>query len=163
MSGFKVLMNADFTPAEENTTPPGQTPTRPTPPAPPLRPGPTGPAAPLIFPASIPNLTIPVNNNTATIPIQCAIINCAGLITLQNTQQANIASIAKKGKKKPKIINYGSASFSLKAGSTEKIKVKLNSAGRKLTRSHKTVKVWANIHLTSGSGTPKSTQVTLKR
>jgi hypothetical protein len=114
----------------------------------------------------LPQLTIPVNGNTATVPIQCLVVDCTGILTLQNLQQAGLARAARKKAKakKPKVVSYGSASFSLKAGTTGKVKVTLNGAGRKLfKRGKKTAKVWANARFTSGGGAPKSVRITLKR
>jgi hypothetical protein len=130
--------------------------------------GATGKGGPPPVPAiTLPQLTIPVNGNTATVPIQCLVVDCTGTLALQNAQLAGLARMARKTKKpkakKPKIVSYGSASFSLKAGTTGKIKVKLNGAGRKLLKGKKTVKVWANARFTSGGGAPKSVRITLER
>jgi hypothetical protein len=125
-------------------------------------PGP-GAGLPAAIPAfALPRLTIPVRGSTATVPIQCLVLDCTGAINLQSAQQAGAAWAAKKSKK-PKIVSYGSAKFSLKAGKTGKVKVKLNAAGRKLVKAHEKVKVWANLRFSSGAGKPKSTRVTLKR
>ena len=146
MSGFKVLMNADFTAAGGGGG------------------APVGGGAPLgqrTIPAvRLPNTTIAVRGNTATVPIQCLLVNCNGTVALQNAQLAGLASSKAK---KPKVVSYGSASFKLAAGATGKIKVALNAGGRKLLKGHKSVKVWANVHFSTGGGAPKSTRVTLKR
>lgn len=151
-SGYQILMNADF------ETGGGGAPAAA---APAAAPAPVAPAVPAV---NLPNLTIPVHGNTATIPIQCLLANCAGTINLQNALQAGAARVASRHKaKKPKLVSYGTASFSLKAGTTGKVKVKLNTAGRKLVKAHKKTKVWANVRFSSGGGKPKSTRVTLKR
>ncbi len=111
----------------------------------------------------LPTLTIPVKGNTATVPIQCLVVNCTGVLNLQNAKQAGVARVTHKKSSKPKVVSYGSASFSLKAGTTEKVKVKLNAAGRKLVKAHRKVKVWANVRFSSGGGSGKSVQLTLKR
>lgn len=128
-------------------------------------PAPAPIAAPAPVPAiGLPKLTIPVKNGTATVPIQCLVVNCAGVLSLQSAQLAGAASAAsKKHARKPKLVSYGSASFSLKAGATGKVKVKLNVAGRKLLKGRTRAKVWANVRFTKGGGRPKSTRVTLKR
>jgi hypothetical protein len=134
-------------------------------------PPPPGPSAPAPIPAAalvpsigLPRLTIPIKNNTATVPIQCLVVNCAGVLDLQNAQLAGLARAAGKKKAgKPKIISYGKTSFSLKAGTTGKLKVRLTPAGRKLVKAHKRVRVWANVRFTAGGGKAKSTRVTLKR
>jgi hypothetical protein len=124
---------------------------------------PAGTAAPV--PAiSLPKLTIPVRGGTATVPLQCLVVNCNGTVTLQNARPAGLARAAAAKSGKPKLVSYGTASFVLKAGTTGKIKVKLNGAGRALfRRGAKAVKVWANVHFTSGGGASKSMRVTLKR
>lgn len=134
-------------------------------PGPTPAPAPTAARAAPMFPSLVlPKLTIPVKGNTATVPIQCLVVDCAGMLNLQSTQLAGAARTAAKHKsKKPKVVSYGTASFSLKAGVTGRVKVKLNAAGRKLVKAHKKSKVWANIRFTAGGGKPTSTRVTLKR
>jgi hypothetical protein len=113
---------------------------------------------------TLPKLTIPVRGNAATVPIQCLVLNCSGLLNLQSAQLAGAAqAAAKKKAKKPKVLSYGTASFSIKAGTTGKVKVKLNAAGRRLVKAHKKSKVWANVRFSSGGGRPTSTRLTLKR
>jgi beta-galactosidase/beta-glucuronidase len=118
-----------------------------------------------LFPSiALPKLTIPVKGDTATVPVQCLVVNCAGVLNLQSMPLAGAASVARKHKTtKPKVVSYGTASFSLKAGATGKVKVKLDAAGRKLVKAHSKTKVWANVRFTTGAGKPKSTRVTLKR
>ncbi len=159
LSGFKVLMNADFEAAGGGAPTGGGV--NPTPaPAPPAG-APPAPAFPAI---TLPKLTIPVKNGTATVPLQCLVVNCTGVLNLQSGRPAGAASVASKRKaKKPKLVSFGTASFSLKAGTTGKVKVKLNAAGRRLVKAHKQVKVWANVRFTAGGGKAKSTRVTLKR
>ncbi len=159
LSGFKVLMNADFEAAGGGGGAPTGGGGNPVP-----APAPPAPAAPVLPAIAFPKLTIPVKNGTATVPIQCLVVNCAGVLNLQSAQPAGAASVAGKNKaKKPKLVSYGTAGFSLKAGTTGKVKVKLNTAGRKLIKAHKQVKVWASIRFTAGAGKAKSTRVTLKR
>lgn len=128
-------------------------------------PGPSPVPAPPALPSiAFPKLTIPVKNGTATLPLQCLVVNCAGVLNLQNVQPPGGAGVASKKKaKKPKLVSYGAASFALKAGTTGKVKVKLNAAGRKLVKAHKQIKVWASVRFTAGGGRAKSTRVTLKR
>jgi hypothetical protein len=73
-----------------------------------------------------------------------------------------LARVAAK-RKAPKLISYGTARFSLKAGTTGTVKVRLNAAGRRLLKAHHRAKVWANVRFTSGAGVGKSARVTLKR
>jgi hypothetical protein len=144
MSGFKVLMNADLD-TGGGGAPAGGPAHGPQP----------GVPAPVL---GLPRLTIPVRGGNATVPIQCQVVDCSGLIALQNAQQAGAASA---GKKRPKLINYGTAHFSLKAGVTGNVKVKLNAAGRRLVRAHSRSKVWANLRLAGGVSV-KSLRLTLK-
>ena len=129
-------------------------------PCPTPTPGPLPTPTPLLIPQlKLPKLTIPVNGGTATVPIQCLVVNCNGNIVLQNAKRAGLASVSRKSK----TVSYGTAKFSLKAGSTGKVKIKLNAAGKKLLKAHKKVKVWANLSFTSGGGAAKSVHITLKR
>jgi hypothetical protein len=155
----QVLLSADFEAGGGGGTGGG------TPPAPGGGPAPAPAPGAAVLPAiTLPKLTIPVKNGTAAVPIQCLVVDCTGVLTLQSGQPAGAAQVASKRKaKKPKLIGYGTAGFSLKAGTTGKVKVKLNAAGRKLVRAHKQVKVWANVRFTAGGGKAKSTRVTLKR
>jgi hypothetical protein len=162
LTGFKVLMNADFTPAGGGGgggggggagNGGGGAPA----PAPTIQP----PPVPVL---GLPKLTIPIRGNTATVPVVCQVVNCSGTLTLQNARLAGLARVAKAKAGKPRLVSYGAASFSLKAGTTGKVKVKLNGAGRGLlSRGRKSAKVWANLVFSSGGGAPKSFRVTLKR
>jgi hypothetical protein len=127
-------------------------------------PAPAAAPAPAALPAvAFPKLTIPVRNGTAAVPVQCLLVDCRGVLNLQSAPPAGAAHAASRKKAKPKLLTYGTASFALKAGTTGKVKVKLNAAGRKLVKVHKQAKVWANIRLTAGAGKAKSARVTLKR
>ncbi len=123
------------------------------------------PPGPLLPTIGLPKLTIPVNGNTATVPLQCLVVDCTGTLTLQNARLAGLASVAVTAKtKKPKVLSYGTAHFSIKAGKTAKIKVSLNGTGRKLlSKGHRSAKVWANVRFSSGAAAAKSIKVTLKR
>ena len=123
-----------------------------------------GPAAPAAIPAvGLPKRTLPVKNNAVGVPIQCLVVNCTGTLALQNAQQAGIARVAAKKKAtKPKTVSYGSVSFSIAAGKTSTVKVKLDAAGRKLVKGKKSAKVWANVRFSSGGGKPTSVRLTLK-
>jgi hypothetical protein len=152
--GAQVLISADLETGGGAVPAPGGA-------APAPNPAPVPAALPSIV---FPKLTIPVKNGAATLPIQCLVVNCAGVLSLQNGQPAGAAAVASRKKaKKPKLVSYGTASFALKAGTTGKVKVKLNAAGRKLVKAHRQIKVWANIRFTTGGGRAKSTRVTLKR
>ncbi len=156
--GAQILISADLEPAGGGGTgggaPGGAAP------GPPPAPAPAALALPAI---ALPKLTIPVRNNAALVPIQCLVADCRGAIDLQNAPPAGAARAASKKKaKKPRLVSYGSARFSLKAGTTGKVKVKLDAAGRRLVKAHKRTKVWANVRFTAG-GKAKSTRITLAR
>lgn len=110
----------------------------------------------------LPKRTLPVKNNAIGLPIQCLLVNCAGTLALQSAQQAGVARTSAKRKSKPRTVSYGTARFSIAAGKTSTVKLKLNPAGRKLVKAHKTAKVWANVRFSAGGGKPTSVRLTLK-
>jgi hypothetical protein len=96
--------------------------------------GGTVPGAPLTLPARG-----QLRGNTAALPLACILTTaCDGVLRL--TDRAPAATAARK-KAKPRAL--GSARFSIPAGKTATVKVKLNRAGRKLARRHKTLRVVA--------------------
>lgn len=101
-----------------------------------------------------------VRRNAASVPLICRLAQeCAGLLRLQNAKAPRAASAAAR-----RTVTYGSARFSISAGKTETVKVKLGTAGRKLMRKHRKATVWANS--TVGRGTAQrvvSAKLTLKR
>lgn len=102
------------------------------------------------------NGTVPVRRGVATIPLQCRVADCTGLLSLlKATGRARTAA------RKP--TSYGSARFRTKAGRTTKVKVRLNRAGRSLLRHRRRVTVAARVRFTSGGGKTKSFRITLKR
>ena len=148
LSGFKVLMNADL-----NTgggAPGGGVPGG----------APTGQGAPAAPAVVLPNVTIPVRGGAATVPIACRVVDCRGLITLQSARLAGAARNGARSARAP--ITYGTASFVVKAGTTSRVRVKLNTAGRRLTRGHARRTAWANIRFSAGKAAPRSVKVTLK-
>jgi len=100
----------------------------------------------------------PVRKNAALVPLICKLAqDCTGLLRLQNAKAPGAAAAART-------VTYGSAGFTIAAGTTKSVKVKLGAAGRRLLRTHRKVKVWANS--TVGNGTAQrvvSAQLTLKR
>ena len=109
---------------------------------------------------ALPTLSIPIHAGTAAVPIRCLVQDCRGLIALQSARPAKAAGATHKA---AKVLSYGSARFFVRAGTTSKIKVKLNAAGRKLVKAHSRSKVWANVRFSAGGGTPTSVRLTLKR
>jgi hypothetical protein len=100
---------------------------------------------------------VPVRNEIAAIPLSCATALCIGKLQLQNFADGKATAASKH--RKP--VTYGSASFSIAAGKAVTIKIKLNAAGKRLLKAHKTAKVYANAAIRNG-GTV-SRQVTLSR
>ena len=102
----------------------------------------------------------PVRNNAAWVPLVCRLVReCAGLLQIQDAKAPRAATTAAR-----KTVTYGSARFRIAAGKTKTVKVRLGKAGRELMRKRRTVTVWANSIV--GSGTAKrvvSAKLTLKR
>ena len=100
-----------------------------------------------------------VRRNAAQVQLACLIAKCAGLLRLQNAKAPGAAAAVAS-----KTVTYGSANFTIPAGKSKTVTVKLNKAGRALLRTRKKVTVWANS--TVGSGTANrviSAKLTLKR
>ncbi|MFI4984541.1 MAG: hypothetical protein ACHQAV_00965 [Solirubrobacterales bacterium] len=157
--GFEVLINGDW---QATASPPTPTPT----PAPlPL------PLRPVLPQLQFPQGTARVHGNSALVDLLCAAgAACGGQMQLQSAAgatatSARVASHSTRsqhsGKKKAsKPVTYGTASFSLAAGTSQMVSVHLSSAGRMLVRKRKKAKVWLNITL----GSRKSShQIVLRR
>lgn len=149
-----IALNADLeagTPAAPGPvvpvapTPPGGGTTPPTGPGP--GPGPT---------VALRNPTVPVRNGVATVPLECRIADCTGLLSLLKAPGRARAAATKP-------ITYGSARFRAKAGKTARVRVKLNRTGRSLLRHHRRVTVAGRVRFTAGGGKAKSFRITLKR
>lgn len=99
-----------------------------------------------------------VNNGATRVTLLCALAQtCNGLLRLQNARAPGAAAAAA-------LRTYGTARFSIAAGKRVAVKVKLNQAGRRLLRSRRHVKVWANSTVTSGTASSTiSDALTLKR
>lgn len=103
-----------------------------------------------------------VKGATAQVPLTCATASCVGTLTLQNLASGTATSAASTASKhKRKLVTYGNASYSLAAGKTGAVKVKLNSAGKKLLKAHNHVSVYANVTVKRGSRVTK--KITLNR
>jgi hypothetical protein len=131
-------------------------------------PGPTPQPLPSVLPTlAFPKLTLPVRRGRISLPLRCTGANCFGRLLLQSAapRGAKIAQAAKKrkhrkSKAKRRVITYGSAAVKVPAGAKKTVSVKLNARGRKATRRHKRLKVWANF--TFGS-IKLSKRITLRR
>ena len=140
--GYGVLMSADLDDAKAPAPGP--------PPAP--APGVLTPTPPTV---ALGRTTIPVKAGGVTVPIQCQGADCAGVLSLLKATGA--AATARKA------TTYGSSRFSAKAGTTAKVKVKLNKAGRALLKKKRRATVLARVTFTAGSAPAKSFRITLKR
>jgi hypothetical protein len=141
--GLGVLMSADLTPDAGAPAPtPGTAPTLP---------APTGVPA-----VRLPKGAVPVKGGVATLPIACQVADCTGLVTLLRS-----AGAAAAAKRQPATL--GATKFTAKAGTTARVKVKLNRAGKSLLKKHRSVKVRARVTFTSGGGKAVAATITLKR
>lgn len=154
LTGFQVLMNADLTPTDAGAPAGGGG-------APAAAGGaPAGAGGNQTPVVGLPRQRIPVRRGTATIPIQCLVVDCTGTLALQNARAAGApkaASTARVSKR----VTYASTRFAVAAGKTASVKAKLRASGRKLLKRHRAPKVWANV--TFAGGAAKSFRVSLIR
>jgi hypothetical protein len=118
-----------------------------------------GTAPLLAFPKSFGRL----GRGRATVPLRCVgPANCAGRITLRNRapRGATIASKRKRSRKAKTHI-YATGSFSISAGKTSKVTLKLTKAGKAAIGSHRSVRVYVTTTLTGGKDSTR--RITLKR
>lgn len=99
-----------------------------------------------------------VNNGAAKVTLLCALTQtCSGLLRLQNARAPGAVAAAARA-------TYGAARFAIGAGKQAAVRVKLNSAGRRLLHARRRVRVWANSTVASGTARSTiSTAITLKR
>ncbi len=121
------------------------------PPAPPVTAPPVfTPPPPTSAVAALHGHVFRVSGKFVAIPISCqGSSTCNGKLTLRT---AKAVAAAKKKRK----LKLGSAKFSVPAGQTKRVRVKLSKPALKLVRRHRTLKALATIG-------GKSTKVTLKR
>lgn len=154
--GAEMLMNADFETRPEAGTPVGV--------------GGGAPAGEALNPIALARgpsaavaftkVSIRVRRGVAAIPLECLALDCAGSLSLQSVRAAGAA---RTGKKRLQPASYGTARFSLKAGTTGIVRVKLNAAARRtLKRRHRLVGR-ASVRFTSGGAAPISVPITLKK
>lgn len=99
-----------------------------------------------------------LTGKAASLPLTCKL---TGTLTLRDRAPAaatRAKATRKKQAKKPVVL--GSAKFSVGAGKTKSVSVKLNTAGRKLARKHGKHTVYETATV---GGVPVTTKVTLKR
>jgi hypothetical protein len=115
----------------------------------------------------LPRGDVRVRDGNAQLPLNClANAQCAGQLLLQSgaaTTARDTASTAAGRAFAARIATYGTASFSISKRTHKTIAVGLNSAGRRLLRSHRSVKVWANVRLKHGAIRTMAARITLKR
>ncbi len=115
----------------------------------------------------LPRGDVRVRDGNAQLPLSClANAQCAGQLLLQSgaaTTARDTASTAAGRAFAARIATYGTASFSISRRTHKTIAVGLNSAGRRLLRSHRSVKVWANVRLKRGAIRTLAARITLKR
>jgi hypothetical protein len=158
----RLLMSGELT-----ITTPGELPIAPIAPTAPtvpvVNPQPAAPSVPVV-PAPVPRLAIPtaarVKGNAARLPLRCVgAANCAGRLRIQN-RRAPGSKLARTAAKH-KLITYASGSFSIPAGKTRSVRVRLSKAGRLAIRARRSLKAYANV--TFKGGRAVSLGVTLKR
>lgn len=154
-----LMMNADIEPLAGGGgggagPTPGPVPT-PTP-----GPAPTPTPAPATKPVLLKQHGGKLTKKAASLPLTCKLTSaCAGTLTLRDRAPA-ATTRAKPKKKAKKPVVLGSAKFSVGAGRTKSISVKLNAAGRKLARRHGKQTVYETATVNE---VPVTTKVTLKR
>lgn len=100
-----------------------------------------------------------VRRNAARVVLSCLLAKCDGQLQLQNAKAPGAAAAAAR-----KTVTYGTARFTIAAGKTKTVEVKLNTAGRALLAKKRKVQVWANSVLGSGASKQvRSAKLTLKR
>ena len=100
-----------------------------------------------------------VRRNAARVVLSCLLAKCDGQLQLQNAKAPGAAAAAAR-----KTVTYGTARFTIAAGKTKTVEVKLNAAGRALLAKKRQVQVWANSVLGSGASRQvRSAKLTLKR
>jgi hypothetical protein len=157
--GAEMLINADFETLPA-APPAGQV----APPAGGASPGPVlnrfalarRPSAAL----ALTKLAIAVRAGIATVPLQCLALDCSGTLSLQSARAAVVARVRHRTLRS---LSYGRAHFSLKAGTTGRVRVRLSRAARGLLKRHARLGVWANIRFSSGGAAPSSVRITLRR
>lgn len=105
-------------------------------------------------------VAVVVHGAVAVIPLQCLALDCTGSLSLQSTRAALVARVRAKHAKP---VSYGAARFSLKAGTTVRVKVKLSVAARMRLARGKRLSAWANIRFSTGGVVPSSVRITLRR
>ena len=104
--------------------------------------------------------TAAVSNGAAPLLIRCELGTgrCGGVVLLQNGRAAGARGASAHA---AKTTTYASAHYSIAAGKSAHVKVKLTRAGRSLLRRHASAKVYVNATMSGKKIT--GVRVTLKR
>jgi glucose/arabinose dehydrogenase len=136
------------------------TPSSTSPPAPSPAPSPT-PIHPPI-PAPVPRITIPtiarVSGDTAKLSLRCVgKVKCTGTLMIQS-RPALPATTATKSKQQSQI-TYASVVFSIPAGKTRSVTIKLSKRGKDAVAAGHSLKAYANARFSAGRS--ESSKITL--
>ncbi len=109
-------------------------------------------------------------NGVAHVNVSCpagSTGNCTGTLTLKTASPVAAQASKKKHrkhKKRRRVLTLGRASFSIPAGTTVKVKVRISKTGMKVLRAKKKLSARANVISKDGAGVAKtsSTRITLK-
>ena len=112
------------------------------------------------------NRVDPVRGGNANVGLRCATVTtCIGQLLLQNgpapgaTVAGAFGPAARLAAKK--LTTYGRASFTITAKKRKTVSVHLSAGGQHLLAHHRSIKVWANVKLSTG--TRYAIKITLKR
>lgn len=150
--GTELLFDATELPSPPPTTPTAPTPASPSPALSPSTPAPAAPA--LVFSGATitgGNITL-TQSGTAKVRVSCpadAVVRCAGKVSL--TTAAAIISRARSGRK-ARQLQLGQASFSIPAGRTSTVSVRLTSKGAALVAQKSKLAVRATASSTDSTG-----------
>lgn len=136
--GFQTLINADLDPATPSAGTPGTgTPT-----------GPTDVSG--TNPIALGGRAGRLRGRNALVPLVCrSPQECAGVLALQSGGARGAASAGSAARRRT--ITYAKARFTIAAGRTATVRVRLTKAGRRLVRKRRRPRVFANVAV---KGTP---------
>ncbi len=140
---YVVTMSADWTPDAEPSTPT------------------TLPLSPVT--SATPSLKPDASSATdrqgkVSIPFTCSQADCSGTVSLQNFDAHKGANATRHSHRH---MSYAKLSFSLAAGQTKRLRIRLDKAGRQLLAHRHSVLVWLSVVMRDGS--TASWRLTLKR
>jgi hypothetical protein len=105
-----------------------------------------------------------VRNGNANVALRCAgNVTCIGQLLLQSAAAGGAQLIKARDAAGKRPTTYGKASFRISAHGRKTLVVRLSSGGKKLLAKHRSVKVWANVKLSTGSVKNYAVRITLHR